>query len=111
MIEYVTKGMPDTLAHALAVGTAATAALADQIPAGVLNGVGVIGLVVFMYFALARGWIVTRREHEDTKKHLADMQDDRDKWQGIALRALGVAEKVTDAAEVLTSPDPKETTS
>lgn len=39
-----------------------------------LDGVGTVGLIVLFAIALARGWVVTSREHDNLLK-------DRDEWR------------------------------
>lgn len=38
--------------------------LASDLPAALLNGVGVVGLLALLFWLLATGRLVTRREHD-----------------------------------------------
>lgn len=64
-----------------------------QVPWDALNGVGVIGMCVLAVAAFIRGWVVPGVWHRQIVK-------DRDEWRVIALRALRVSERTTDASEV-----------
>lgn len=46
----------------------------EGVPVGFLDGISIVGLVVLLGVALARGWIVTAREH-------ATVIHDRDEWR------------------------------
>jgi hypothetical protein len=54
----------------------------DAIPPALLNGVGVAGLLVGLFWMLASGRIVTRREHEgrvaDKDAQIADLRKAND---------------------------------
>lgn len=65
----------------------------DYLTAEILNGGGFVGLCGLFVLALARGWLVTAREHNDVKR-------DRDEWKSYAKRGLVVAERGTQAAEI-----------
>ena len=64
---------------------------AEQLAA--LGSTGVLALVVVL---LLRGDIVTRKAHESMlercDEELRKMEDDRDRWQSVALNALDVTE-------------------
>lgn len=67
----------------------ATAEAIAQLP---LAGVLALNLV-----AILRGWVITKARFDEMKAGLegqiAEAKGDRNYWRGIALRALGVAEK------------------
>jgi hypothetical protein len=57
----------------------------DQTLVGVLNGVGVVGVVLFGGWLVASGRLVTRREIDrmvdDHVREIADVSHDRDEWR------------------------------
>lgn len=76
----------------------------DGVPIALLNGLGVVGLWSAIGYLMLTDRLVwhtrLRREHEEWQGRLSREQVDRERWEGIALRALGVAEKMTVHAEV-----------
>lgn len=58
----------------------------------ILNGVGVVGLVVGLFWMLATGRLVTRRENDATVA-------DRDMWRETAQTLTPVVTKVLTEAE------------
>lgn len=64
----------------------------DGIPIGVFNGIGVIGLVCLLFFMLARGLLVTRREAEG-------IAADRDAWRSLALEQKGLLTQMLTGQE------------
>jgi hypothetical protein len=61
----------------------------ESIPPALLNGVGVVGLLVVLFWMLATGRLVTRREHETVRA-------DRDYWREIGIKGINTAEKLAD---------------
>lgn len=70
----------------------AVAALGGIPPDWILQGgaVGLLGLVVLL---ILRGHLVPRRV-------VQDVEDDRDRWRAVALKALGHADALLPAAQV-----------
>ena len=56
------------------VWLAQSAGVFDAVPTSVLNGVGVVGLVLIFFWLLATGRLVTRREVDQ-------IEHDRDEWR------------------------------
>lgn len=73
-----------------------------QLPLAVILAFALNGLAVH------RGWVTTKARFDEMKEllnaDLAEAKADRSYWRGIALRALGVAEKAT-GREAGASPD------
>lgn len=61
----------------------------NQIPDAVTGGVGIAGLLVGLFWMLARGALVTRRE-------VNDIRDDRDRWRAVAEVSTRQLEKVLE---------------
>lgn len=56
-----------------------------------LDSGGTLGLMVLIVVALLRGWVVTRREHEEMRK-------ERDRLLAITLRSVDLADRGTRIA-------------
>jgi len=65
----------------------------DGISGAAVNGVGVIGLLAGLFWMLARGNLVTRREAQDLK-------DDRDRWRVVAEVAVAQNNKLVDKSDL-----------
>ena len=68
---------------------------------------GAGGIVVLVVLLILSDRLVTRRR-------LTEVQEDRDKWQAIALKSLGITETLTVSSEVTAEvlsrlPDPGDT--
>jgi hypothetical protein len=63
------------------------------IPWNVLDGIGVVGLCVLGLVAFSRGWVCTGRELREANRRA-------DRWEEVALKSLGVADRTTVAAEI-----------
>lgn len=76
----------------------------DGIPLDLLNGLGGMALWTIIGYLMLTDRLVwhtrLRRERAEWEARLIREQADRERWEGIALRALGVAEKMTVHAEV-----------
>lgn len=76
----------------------------DGIPLDLLNGLGGMALWTIIGYLMLTDRLVwhtrLRREQQEWQGRLEREQADRERWEGIALRALGVAEKMTVHAEV-----------
>lgn len=64
----------------------------EGIPVALLNGVGVVGLVVLLFFLLATGRLVTRREAQS-------IEADRDVWRNLALDQKGLLTQMLTGQE------------
>jgi hypothetical protein len=64
----------------------------DAIPPALINGVGVVGLVVILFWMLATGRLVTRREAEDIRA-------DRDVWRSNSLEQKGLMTQMLTGQE------------
>lgn len=64
--------------------------LAEASPAVMLAGFVV---------ALWRRWLILPRELDCCQQRVVELEAERDEWKSTALNALGVAERVTTAAE------------
>lgn len=64
----------------------------EGIPVGLLNGIGVVGLLVLLFFLLARGHLVTRREAEG-------IAADRDVWRSLAMDQKGLLTQMLTGQE------------
>lgn len=59
----------------------------DGVPLSLLDSIGVVGVVLLVFVALIRGWLVTKREAEQTAH-------DRDEWRAESrLKDAQIAEK------------------
>lgn len=76
----------------------------DGIPLDLLNGLGGMALWTVIGYLMLTDRLVwhtrLRKSEQDWQGRLEREQADRERWEGIALRALGVAEKMTVHAEV-----------
>lgn len=62
--------------------------------------IGIPGaMTVAMLFFIWKGYFVTARELTREKQALTDMAKERDFWQQIALRNLGLTERAASVAE------------
>lgn len=61
----------------------------DAIPPALLSGGGVVTLLVGLFWMVATGRIVTRREHDAVK-------EDRDYWREIAMTGVSAAHKMAE---------------
>ncbi|WP_107768424.1 hypothetical protein [Nocardioides terrigena] len=64
----------------------------EAIPPALVNGVGVVGLVVILFWMLATGRLVTRREAEDIRA-------DRDVWRSNSLEQKGLMTQMLTGQE------------
>lgn len=75
----------------------------EQVPPALLNGIGVVGLVLLFFWMLARGTLRTgvevermEREHAST---LADIKADRDVWRDNFLDQKGLMTQLLSGQE------------
>ena len=61
----------------------------DAIPPALINGAGVVTLLVGLFWMIATGRVVTRREHDAVK-------EDRDYWREIAMTGVSAAQKMAE---------------
>ena len=64
----------------------------EAIPPALVNGIGVVGLVVILFWMLATGRLVTRREAEDIRA-------DRDVWRSNSLEHKGLMTQMLTGQE------------
>ncbi|WP_294567630.1 hypothetical protein [uncultured Arthrobacter sp.] len=75
----------------------------EAIPPALLNGIGVVGIVVALFWMLARGTLITRREAEASRvaheRELADVRADRDVWRDNFLDQKGLMSQILTGQE------------
>lgn len=75
----------------------------DGIPVALLNGVGVVALLAVLYWLLATGRLVTRREVDSVQtahaRELTDVRADRDVWRDNFLDQKGLMSHVLEGQE------------
>lgn len=75
----------------------------DGIPVALLNGVGVVALLAVLYWLLATGRLVTRREVDSVQtthaRELTDVRADRDIWRDNFLDQKGLMSHVLEGQE------------
>ena len=84
--------------------------MGELISAGAANGIGVVGVVLIVGGLIWRGYLVPRPAHLELvnlhKDSCAKAEQQRDRWEAVALKALNaseqLAEPMTVTAKVLT---------
>lgn len=64
----------------------------EGIPIGLLDGVGIVGLLVLLFIMLAFGRLHTHREY-------ASLEADRDVWRSLALDQKGLLSQMLTGQE------------
>lgn len=69
-----------------------------------LNGVGVVGVVVLVGLLIMRGHLIPGKWHREAIQAAQDQTDKAevraDRWEAVALRALDATEKLTEPVTV-----------
>ena len=55
---------------------------------------GTVGVLIVIIVAFARRWIVPSYVADDLQRQLDRMREERDQWQAIATRGLGMVEQL-----------------
>lgn len=68
----------------------------------VIEGIPVVGISGTSLLVLVAMLVITRRLiwHKDAEKNEAALTEDRNYWRGVAMKLLGVTEKLTVQGEV-----------